>query len=317
MDLVTFLITTYNSEKWIKECLNSVLNQTYKNLQVLIIDDGSDDNTVKLIKQVSDKRIELFCKEHSGISKSLNFSLDKIKGDLVARIDSDDFCNTNRILKQLKFLNENKLYGIVGTNFILVDEAGKQIEKIRNPEKYEDIIDQLPRRCCIWNGSVLMRKDLILKLKGFDERRVTGEDWDFFLRAIGLTKFYNIQEYLSSKRIHSSSISKSESAHEETEDILKTYNNSIIKNSKDKKKIAKAYFNIGYHYYYENKFNIANEYFKRALDNEVNNLQHLRYYVFNKYLNRLIGFYRKHQLYKMFDWLRYFDKSNKYLKNKF
>ena len=317
MDLVTFLITTYNSEKWIEECLKSVINQTHKNLQILIIDDGSEDKTVDRISKISDSRIELFCKEHSGIPKTLNFAYDKIKGDFIARLDSDDFCDTRRVLNQLKFLKENQSYGIVGSNFILVDEKGKQIDKIRNPEKHKDILEQLPRRCCIWNGSVLMRKDIFNQLDGYDEKRVTGEDWDFFLRAIGLTKFYNIQEFLSSKRIHPLNISFSDSAFKETEDILLSYNNLVIEKSKDKKLIDKANFNIGYHYYYENKFKTANEYFEKATHNGDFSFQYIRYYIFNKYLNSFIMFYRKHKLYKMLDWLRYFDNSNKYLRNKF
>ena len=88
MKLVTFLITTYNSERWIEECLHSVLKQTHTNLQVLIVDDGSNDNTINVIKKIDDNRIELFCKEHSGISKSLNFAMSKINGEFVARIDS-------------------------------------------------------------------------------------------------------------------------------------------------------------------------------------------------------------------------------------
>ena len=90
MELVTFLILTYNSERWIDECLDSVVNQTYKNLQILIIDDGSTDSTVSRINKFSDNRIELYSKEHTGISNSLNFALNKIRGEYVARIDSDD-----------------------------------------------------------------------------------------------------------------------------------------------------------------------------------------------------------------------------------
>jgi len=317
MDLVTFLITTYNSEKWIAECLNSVLNQTHKNLQVLIIDDGSEDSTVEIVLSFNDLRIELYKKNHTGISSSINYAINKIKSDFVARLDSDDLCEKERISKQLKFFNENKSYGIIGSNFILVNEEGQQIDKIRNPEKHEDILEQLPRRCCIWNGSVLIRKDIINQLDGYNEKRVTGEDWDFFLRAIGLTKFYNIQEFLSSKRIHPASISFSDSAFKETEDILLSFNNFVIKKSEDKKSIGKANFNIGYHYYYENKFKTANEYFEKALHNGGFNFQNIRYYLFNKYLNSFIRFYRKHRLYKILDWLRYFDNSNKHLRNKF
>ena len=317
MELVTFLITTYNSEKWIDQCIESVINQTHKNLQILIIDDGSEDSTIDHIKKISDSRIELFCKVHSGISKSLNYSLDKIKGEYVARIDSDDYCEPNRISKQLKFLKENESYGIIGSNFILVDETGRQLEKIKNPERHNDIVDQLPRRCCVWNGSVLMRKNLIKKLKGYNESKQTGEDWDFFLRSIGVAKFHNIQEYLSIKRIHPASISFTKQAIKETEDILLSFNNSVIENNNDKEKKGNAYFNIGYHYYYKNDFGKATEYFSKAAAIGGLSLQTFRYYFICRFFKKFIKFYRKYKLFKMLDWMRYLDKSNKYLRNKY
>ena len=315
MDLVTFLITTYNSERWIEECLNSVLKQSHANLQVLIVDDGSSDSTVKLIKQISDSRIELFCKEHSGLSKSLNFAMDKINGSYIARLDSDDLCDNERIEKQISFLKQNLSYGIIGTNFNLIDENGKQILKVRNPEKDKWIKDLMPARCSVWIGSSLMQREIIDEAGGFNENIYSAQDWDFFLRVIDKTKFYNIQEYLTSKRIHPSNISESQSAHQETEDILLAYNNSIIKNSNDKVKIAKANFNIGYYYYYENNFNEASVFFSQAIENGGLKLQFARYKIFSKYFSVFIKFYRKYKIYKLFDWLRY--NANKYLRSKF
>jgi len=154
MSLVTFLIITYNSERWIAKCLDSVLNQTHKNLQILIIDDGSEDKTVDIIKQSTDNRIELHCKEHSGLSQSLNFAFDKIKGDYVGRLDSDDFSYKERISKQLKFIKENPSFGIIGTNFVLVDEAGIQMDKVRNPEMHKNLLNNYPDVAV--SGSVLL-----------------------------------------------------------------------------------------------------------------------------------------------------------------
>ena len=212
MDLVTFLITTYNSERWIEECLNSVLNQTHKNLQILIVDDGSEDRTVDLVNQFTDQRIELYCKDHSGLSKSLNFALDKIKGSYIARLDSDDLCDNERIEKQLSFLKQNPSYGILGTNYNLIDENGKQILKVRNPEKNKWIKDLMPARCSVWIGSSLMQREILDEVGGFNENIYSAQDWDLFLRVIDKTKFYNIQQYLTSKRIHYSNISESQSA---------------------------------------------------------------------------------------------------------
>lgn len=316
MSLVTVLILTYNVEEWIEESLKSVMEQTYSDLQILIIDDGSTDKTSEKILSFNDQRIELFKKSHTGLPNSFNYSIDKIKGDYVARLDADDFCDKERISKQLKFLKENDSYSIVGSNFTLINKDGNQIEKIRNPEKHEDIIEQLPRRCCIWVGSTLMKKDIILQLNGYNEKYKSANDWDFFLRAIGLTDFYNIQEYLSYKRYHPGNISLNEKSLKETEDILLTYNNSIVQSSDKEMVVGKAYFNIGYHYYYENKFIEANKYFDKAFGKN-KELQVIRYYIFSKYFNWLIRFSRKYKFYKLFDWIRYFDNANKFFRSKF
>jgi len=316
MDLVTFLITTYNSGQWINECLNSILNQTYKNLQVLIIDDGSEDNTVDRIKQMSDKRIELYFKEHSGISKSLNFALDKIKGTYIARLGADDICTNIRIEKQLDFLKRNNSYGIVGSNFILVDAGGKEIFKVKLPQKDEWIRDQMHRRCCVWDGSILLRKEILTLANGYDENRNSSEDWEFYLRVLNKTKLYNIQEYLSYKRIHTSNISLTPDAVKESEKVLLKYNNELIENYSIPVQRAKGFFNIGYFYYYQNEIEKAQKYFSKAFELNKRNLSIVKYHLFSKYLKKLILFIRKHKIYKLYDWLRNFDRQNIFIKSR-
>lgn len=316
MDLVTFLLTTFNSEKFIIECLKSIVNQTHENLQILIIDDGSSDNTINLIKTFPDNRIELYCKDHQGISKSLNFALNKIRGEFVARIGSDDVCNPKRIEKQINFFSKNPEYGLIGSNFILISETGEKILKVRNPEKDAWIKDLMFRRCCIWDGSVLIRKELLLDSGGFDENLIAAEDWDLFLRLIDRTKFYNMQQFLSNKRTHSKNISLTKEAQADSEKVLLFHNNKLI-NNPDLKKREKGYFNIGYFYYYQDRFDQADEYFSAAIKLSGFNFQVLRYYFFSKYFKKFIKFSRKSKLYKLFDWLRILDTKNKYLKNKF
>lgn len=315
--LVTVLITTYNSEHWVKIAISSVIEQTYDNLQILIIDDGSTDNTVKAINSFDDERIDLHLKVHSGIAGSTNFALDKIKGEFVARMDSDDYMVKYRIDKQLRFITNNRNYGIIGTNFILVDEKNKQLQKIQYPENHNSIINILPRKCCIAHSSVFMKTDILFELNGYDENRTIGEDWDFFLRCIGKTKFYNIQEHLTYVRLHRSNISLISSAGSETEDILLNYNLRIIQNSNNKIEIAKAHFNIGYHYYYSDRFDDASEKFKDALDLNKTNLSFWRYYLATKYFSSVIKFMRKKKLFRFYNWLRHLDKGSVFIRGRF
>lgn len=313
MELVTFLITTYNSEKWIKECIDSVCHQSYSNLQILIIDDGSIDDTPKIISEIQEPRIDFYVKPHSGISKSLNFAMNKIRGYYVARLGSDDYCNIDRIKFQIEFIKKNPEYGIVGSNYYLIDSMTNRLKKMRNPEKDEWIKDLMPRRCCVWDGSTLFNSDIFKT--GFNESLSVGEDWDFFLRALDYTKFYNLTQYLTYKRVHSQNISSSSFAHLEFKKIAMNYNKSLITVSNDLIKISQSYFNIGSLYYYDNEFKKAEAYFRVALKNRRNSVQIYRYLIFTKYFSWLVKFIRKRKYFRFFRFFRFLDRRNKFFRN--
>ena len=107
----------YNVAKYIKTCIDSILTQSYKNLELIIIDDGSIDSTKDIINSFSDPRIKYIWKEHSGISNSLNLGIENSNGNLIARIDSDDIMYPNRLEVQIKYLNIHPEVDILGTGF--------------------------------------------------------------------------------------------------------------------------------------------------------------------------------------------------------
>lgn len=313
MELVSFLITTYNAGKWISECITSICYQSYSNLQIIIIDDGSTDNTPLIVSEFKDPRIEYYLKPHSGISSSLNFGLKKVKGKYIARIGADDFIEPNRVKIQMNFLRKNPQYGIVGSNYFLLDSNTNKIKKMRNPEKNEWIKDLMPRRCCVWDGSAIFNSD-IFKI-GFNESLSVGEDWDFFLRVLDQTKFYNLMQYLTYKRVHSQNISGSIFANFEFKKIGINYNKSLLNDSNDLIKLSQSYFNIGSLYYYDNEFKKAEAYFSEALKNRRNSVQIYRYYIFARYFPWLVKFIRERNYFKYFRFFRFLDKRNKFFRN--
>jgi glycosyltransferase involved in cell wall biosynthesis len=317
MKLISILFPTYNGEKFINFSLQSILNQNHKELQIVIIDDGSTDNTLEKISSFKDSRIKLHAKEHTGLADSLNYGLSKVTAELIIRADQDDISLPNRIEEQYKFINTNPEYGIVGTNFFSVDKNGKLLQKVKYPEKHEYIIDQLPRKCCISHGSILIRKDLLLAIEGYDSDLMAAEDWDLFLRLIGKTKFYNLQKYFVHKKLHDTNMSSTKKAARISEQVMLKYSKKIITESDDILRKSKAYFDIGYHYYYKGDFKIADEYFEKATINRKNNFQILRYYLSSKYLKRLIALFRKNSIYRVFDLFRFIDRNNKIFRNKF
>lgn len=124
--LVSILIVTYNAERFISPTLKSCLNQTYKNIEILILDNASSDKTLKILKRFNDKRVKIFRKEKNiGAYSGLNFLLDRAKGEFVAIQDHDDLWLPKKIEKQVKFLNKNQFAVACGTEtFYFYEKRG-------------------------------------------------------------------------------------------------------------------------------------------------------------------------------------------------
>lgn len=199
--LVSVLIPVYNVEKYVFEAINSILNQTYKNLEIIIVDDCSSDKTYEIILEMAkkDKRIKIFKnKENKKICYSLNFAFNMSNGYYIARMDGDDISLLDKIEKQVKYLEENKKIDLVGVSTISIDEKGNEISKQKFISKYEKLRKTLeygPPISHIW----LSKRSVYEILKGYREIPYV-EDYDFLLRmeTEGL-KFENIGDYFGYK----------------------------------------------------------------------------------------------------------------------
>lgn len=180
---VGVLMPVFNVEEYIEKALYSILNQTFTNLEIIIIDDCSTDNTYEIVKKISvkDKRIKLFRNEfNQGIVKSLNFGLTKITSEFVVRMDGDDLCVPDKIEKQLEYLISNPHISLVGCDVLSIDENDNilnQIETAHTLECVDKIIKFSSPILHIW----MCRKVIYDKLNGY--RELGGsEDYDFLLR---------------------------------------------------------------------------------------------------------------------------------------
>ena len=201
--LISVIIPVYNVEKYIAQALSSICNQTYRNLQIIVIDDCSTDNTYQIGKKIaeSDSRILLLKNEqNSKIVKTLNYGLEFATGDYIARMDGDDISSPERLEKQLKFLLENPEYSLVGSHVNTIDENELLIGKLEMPIDQSSISRNLKYSSPvlhIW----LARSEVYKKLNGY--REIPGaEDYDFLLRMCteGF-KFTNLNSYEYSVRI--------------------------------------------------------------------------------------------------------------------
>ena len=132
---VSVLMTVYNSGEYIKRTMQSVLSQTFEDFEFIIINDGSTDNSDKIVKSFKDKRIRYYKfvkinKGYKNLYKAINFGLGLCKGEYIMRIDADDICRRDRIEKQKRFLDRNDKIFMIGTSCDIIDKDGKIIGEI-------------------------------------------------------------------------------------------------------------------------------------------------------------------------------------------
>lgn len=199
--LISVLMGIYNipSKEVLEKSIDSILNQTYSNIEFIIIDDGSTNNTFKWAKEIADKdsRIVLLQnKENIGLTKTLNKCLKYAHGEYIARMDGDDYCDLQRFEKQVKFLKDHPEYDLVGCNLANFDENGIWGERIV-PEIVDkkDFLFTSP----VPHPTLLTYKRCFNLVNGYRETWKTNrnEDYDLFMRmfASGI-RMYNMQEKL-------------------------------------------------------------------------------------------------------------------------
>lgn len=197
--LVSIVLPTYNRERYIKKAIESVLNQTYKNIELIIVDDGSIDKTPKILSELSKrepKMIVLTNKTNLGLVRTLNKGIKTVQGKYIARIDDDDFwCDKRKLEKQVDFLEKNIEYALVGGGAIKINKQGKEIVRYLLPENDEDIRKGILVDNTFVHVAVLFRKDIWKKVGGYDEEFDGLEDRDLWLKIGRLSKFYNFQEF--------------------------------------------------------------------------------------------------------------------------
>ena len=202
-DLISVLMPTYNVEAYIEEAVNSILIQTYKKFELIIVDDFSTDKTYEILSQISrkDNRIRLFRnKTNQKICKTLNFALKQARGEFIARMDGDDVSCPERFEIMLDFLKNNQEYSLIGSQVYTIDEFGNIISKRRLLMSYG-----LIKFFSLFQSNILhiwlARSDVYRELNGYRNMPYI-EDYDFILRAIQKGyKIKNLSRYLYKVRI--------------------------------------------------------------------------------------------------------------------
>ncbi len=199
-----------NASKYLHEAIESILNQTFADFEFILINDGSTDNTLEIIRgyERKDKRIIVIEKDNTGLADSLNKGIELAVGDWIARMDQDDVAMTDRILKQIHFVRDNADIVLLGTGCIVIDENGKFIKRKIYPIGNASLVARLENNGTAFpHSSVLFKLDEAKCLGGYRIRLNGAEDRDLWLRLSMKGQIACLEEPLIKLRKHQKSMS--------------------------------------------------------------------------------------------------------------
>lgn len=211
MTEVSVVMPAYNAAKYIEAAITSILNQTHRDYELIVINDGSTDNTLAIAQQIAarDSRIKIFNQENLGIVKSLNKGLALSTGKYIARMDADDISAPNRLERQLAAFKANPHLLVCGTWFQKIDSKNKKLATIFDPPTTnKQCKEYLLLKSCFAHPSVMINRSFssIISLQ-YLEDYLYAEDYKLWSTLAHVGEFYNIPEKLLLYRVHNSQVS--------------------------------------------------------------------------------------------------------------
>ena len=230
-NLVSVVIPVYNSERYLEECLDSILNQTYENIEIIAVDDGSEDSSLEVLKQFSDK-IHIFSQENQGLASSLNLGISKLKGSWLKWFSPDDVMYPYTIETLVGETKKHSKDTILYSNWNIIDDAGSILREFQE-SSYNELSDfqynvRLLDGQQINVNTTLIPTHLLERCKIRELDDPVAIDYDFFLRSALLygTKFRSISKPLIKYRIHTSQLSHKNIS--KTLDYIEEIKNEIL-----------------------------------------------------------------------------------------
>lgn len=199
---VSIVMSVFNGERFVLEAVSSILNQSLTDVELIVINDGSTDGTLRILQSINDSRIILIHQGNVGLTKSLNRALSLAKGEFIARQDADDVSFPNRLQTQVQFLRENQGIALVGSAVKVIDTEGDELTTFNPPCDAPTIRQKLKSYNCFWHGSVIFRRSCLEVLGGYNELFTTAQDYDFWLRFAEKYELANLPEPLYAYRFN-------------------------------------------------------------------------------------------------------------------
>lgn len=210
---LSVLMPVYNSEKYLSEAIESILNQTFKDFEFIIVNDGSTDMSESILQKFAkrDRRIQVITKANGGVVSAINRALTLARGKYIAHMDSDDMSLPDRFAQQIQFLEGNPEYVAVGSQVTLIDPEGMPIQPFSLQINHEDIDREhlAGRGGAMCNPSTMFRHEALQKVGLHRPETGPAHDFDMFLRLAEIGKLTNLPTTLLKYRMHQKSLGHS------------------------------------------------------------------------------------------------------------
>ena len=209
---MSVIMTVHNGEKYLGDAVKSILHQTFRNFEFVIIDDGSTDHSKEILEKyaTNDSRVHLISREYLGRPKSLNECLALARGELIAIMDADDISQPRRLEIQITFLKEHPSCGCVGSSVIYINARGQKLFVRRMPENHAEICQAhlMGYGGMIVHPSAMLRRSALNFVAGYDESFTYAQDYDLWCRIAVKYELANLQIPLLLYRYHSAAITQ-------------------------------------------------------------------------------------------------------------
>lgn len=208
--LISVVMPAYNSERFVSRAIQSILDQSIDNFEFVIVEDGSKDKTLEIIKRFKDERIKVIeNKENFGLARSLNIGVRASNGDYIARMDADDIAEPDRLEKQLKFLEANPKVGIVGSSMLEIDTNERPITLLRKPSSHIEIKWSSLFSTPMYHSTIFARSNILID-NPYDENLSNSEDYELWSRILFKTDIHlaNIDKPLLKYRVYPESFTR-------------------------------------------------------------------------------------------------------------
>lgn len=323
LPLVSVIMPVHNEEKYIGKAINSILKQSYTEWELIIIDDCSVDNTLKIIIEFKDSRIRVYRNEvNRGIAYSLNRALQLSRGEYIARMDGDDCSVKNRIKIQVDFLKTHKDIALCGGNIRYIKGNRKTIKIKKYCSDYLKVQMGMLFACELAHPTIMLNRRLVDDKDFYYKENVRAEDYELWSRLIMKYRMANINRTLLYYRIHDKSITSSQNRElilstarvqslilktmSKTEDVIILEDQLImgINNQKELKQIEEELkqiiinnpYMLKYLFYFRNKMDVIYRHSEVKMNNKIDK--------YNRYWNMYGCFYeRRHTIRRILDYI--------------